>query len=871
MSNHWQLLERAAEHDRIRCALNGAEHRGVVLFGPAGVGKTTLARTATAGMASVHWAACTESSRSIPLGAFAPWVKPTSARDPIALLTSARESLEHDGAVLAIDDAHLLDQLSATLLHQLAMESKPKIIAMIRSGEPVPDAVTSLWKDGLLERIELGPFTRSQCASLVEAVLGGTLEGLSADMMWAASNGNPLYLRHLVEGALAGGTLTRVDGVWQLRGHPAVSSGMADLLEARLEHAGNRAVSALNILALCEPLDLDTLCGLAGTDAVDDAEKQGLIRLVRSGDQLNAWIAHPLFGDVIQHRIGTASVRRLRGKIVDVLKERSLDSAVGRIRLAELYLGSDRVADTDLLVTAAKDALSLTNLPLGEEFARRAYDRDGDLRACGLLARALLWQGRAAEAEEVLGRFDPADLGESDLVLWGIPRLSTLFWAIGDVERAHGLLTLLRERVTRPGLRTIVEAVAAAMALHENRITDGLAAAEAVLRDPHASDQAVDFAAFGAGLALTATGRGTAFEPIAARCRRDLTPTDGMIGFMIRYGVVAARVSVGDLDGADEEVRHCTGFSSSGQFVGWAITKIMAGCVDVYRGRFPAAVSELEQALAALNAENSMPWRLVGRLLLTRAYAALGDAASAERVLTDAKEHLGPHMAVHEPQVLIARAWVAVARGSIRGAIDLARAAAGLAHRSGQFAVEAEALHHAARLGDRTVAARLAVLAQLVDGAVVDLQARHAAAAALADAEELCAVSRDFEGAGYLLWAADAAAQAAVVYDHVGQHRPGSESAARALTLAAHCGGASTPAIRTAVHPLPLSLREQEVAALVAEGLSNREAAERLTVSVRTVENHIYRACVKLDVSDREALAAAFRRQPARVERGEVE
>jgi DNA-binding NarL/FixJ family response regulator len=35
-----------------------------------------------------------------------------------------------------------------------------------------------------------------------------------------------------------------------------------------------------------------------------------------------------------------------------------------------------------------------------------------------------------------------------------------------------------------------------------------------------------------------------------------------------------------------------------------------------------------------------------------------------------------------------------------------------------------------------------------------------------------------------------------------------------------------------------------------------------LTVSVRTVENHIYRSCAKLDLRDRAELAVAVRRQP---------
>ncbi|KUI26127.1 helix-turn-helix transcriptional regulator [Mycobacterium sp. IS-1496] len=865
MGNRWQLLDRAGERDFIRSALSDADKRGVVLVGQAGVGKTTLARTATATIPSVRWASCTESSKVIPLGAFAPWVTMTAARDPIALLTSAREALlDADDTVLGVDDAHLLDQLSATLLHQVAVEGSGRIIATVRSGEAVPDAVTSLWKDGILERLELHPFTKSQCISLVQRVLRGTVEGLSADVMWNSSSGNPLFLRHLVEGALAAGALTEVNGVWQLRGHAAVSSGMVALLEARLDRAGAEALSALKVLALYEPLDLDTLCALAGAEAVDAGETQGLIHVVQDGGQLNARISHPLFGDVIRQRIGTASARRLRGRIVDVLSTREPDSAATRIRLAELYVGSDRDVDDALLIDAGKDALFLANLETAERFARLAFERHGDLRAAGLLSRALLWQGRAAEADDILALFDPAALDESQLVLWGLPRLSILFWAVGDVERAHRLLGVLHRRVAHPALRAIVSAVGAAMAVHENRIADGLHAARAVIDNPDAPEQAVEFAALAAGLALPAIGHGDGFEPIAALCRPDLTPTDGMIRFMIRYGLVVARVYSGELDAADAAVAQCARFSSCGQFVGWAITKIMAGCVEVYRGHFPDAVSSLEQALAALNAENSMPWRLVARLLLVRAYSALGDTKSAERVLAETTGQLGPHMALHHPQALIAKAWMVAARGGGRTAIDLARTAADLAHRSGQFAVEAEALHHAARFGDRAAAPRLAALARVVDGGVVNLHRRHAAALASADAERLDAVSRDYQEAGYLLSAADSAAQAAVLHEIDGWPRKGADSAARALKLAAECGGAITPAIGSAARPLPLSSRELEVAVLVAEGLTNREVAERLTVSVRTVENHIYRSCAKLDLRDRADLAAAVRRQPAR-------
>lgn len=862
MGGQWQLLERPVEQETIRAALTAEDQRGVVLIGPAGVGKTTLARTVTETLPSaVHWAACTESSQTIPLGAFMQWVGTSGARDPIALLAAARENiLTGAEPVVGVDDAHLLDQLSATLLHHIAVERAGRIVATVRSGEAVPDAVTSLWKDGYLRRFDLQPLSKEQSIALVEAVLGGTLEGLSADIMWTASGGNPLFLRHMVEGAVEARTLTEVNGVWQLRGPTAVSSGLAELLEARLDQAGPDALGALKFLALCEPLDLDALVELAGEDAVDAAELKGLIRIVRDGPVLNARISHPLYGDVVRRRTGTASARRLRGHIVSVLAGRDITSAADRIRLAQLSVDSDQVADNGLLIAAAKDAVFLANLPLGERLARSAFERGDGLRAAELLSRAVLWQGRPGEADAILAQFDPDDLDELQLVLWGIPRLSTLFWSMGEVAHAQDILALLRKRVTHRALRLIVEATGAAMAVHLNRLDEGIATAEAVLADPAAPKQAVDFAAFAAGLAMSVAGRGAAFEPIAARCRAEQKPTDGMIRWMIRYGDILALTHTGRLDLADQRVAEYSRFSSQGQFVGWAIAKIMAGVVATYRGTFAEAISSFEQALAALNAENSLPWRLPCRLVLARAYAGLGRTAEAERVLADANEHAGPHLALHEPMAIIARAWVAAGRGGERTAIDLARAAADAAHRTGQYAVEAEALHHAARFGDRTVATRLGALAKKVDGGVAVLYARHAAAVAGSDARALDAVSGDFEKAGLLVSAADAAAQAVVAYERSGCAKHTNEAAARALRLAAVCGGATTPAIRGAARPLPISSREREIAALIAEGLSNREIADKLTVSVRTVEGHIYHACIKLDVSDREELAAIVAR-----------
>ena len=65
----------------------------------------------------------------------------------------------------------------------------------------------------------------------------------------------------------------------------------------------------------------------------------------------------------------------------------------------------------------------------------------------------------------------------------------------------------------------------------------------------------------------------------------------------------------------------------------------------------------------------------------------------------------------------------------------------------------------------------------------------------------------------------------------------------------------------------PLTDRELEVAALVAEGLTNKEVATRLRLSVRTAENHVLNVMNKLGLDNRAQVAAWFTRTGSTGER----
>ncbi|WP_327001711.1 helix-turn-helix transcriptional regulator [Dactylosporangium sp. NBC_01737] len=113
-----------------------------------------------------------------------------------------------------------------------------------------------------------------------------------------------------------------------------------------------------------------------------------------------------------------------------------------------------------------------------------------------------------------------------------------------------------------------------------------------------------------------------------------------------------------------------------------------------------------------------------------------------------------------------------------------------------------------------------------------------------------------FARLGFTVYAVDAMSAAAVAAS--GTSREPARVIAAAAALAAQCPGLHTPLLSRGGTADRLTRREREVAQLAARGLSNREIAVRLTVSGRTVENHLARVYLKLGVHGRAGLAAGL-------------
>ncbi|MBW9214721.1 helix-turn-helix transcriptional regulator [Mumia sp. zg.B53] len=278
---------------------------------------------------------------------------------------------------------------------------------------------------------------------------------------------------------------------------------------------------------------------------------------------------------------------------------------------------------------------------------------------------------------------------------------------------------------------------------------------------------------------------------------------------------------------------------------------VVVGHAALAAGRVGDALVSLREAWAGL-AESGHEFRFRCRTLLATALGQAGLADQAAPLLAEIAAGQHPAYQLLLPDDLLARAWGAAAEGATTEALGHAVAAADLARESGEPAYEVLAWQTAVQLGGAPAALpRLTDLSGRSPRAAVARD--HARAWVDGDGDRLLDIADAWARLGDLVAAGDAAAQAADLHRRRGRQGSALSAAALAERLAVR-SGACTPALAVAARPLPLTAREREIAVLAARGLSNKEIAEHLTVSVRTVEGHLYRAGRKLGVSDRAAM-----------------
>lgn len=834
----------------------------VVLAGPAGVGKSRLA----AEVAAVVGADGTSTRRvaGTPAGAAIPYSAVSGllgAAAPADAVGAVAEALEVDGdgpgPVVVVDDVHHLDDASATVLHQLLTAGRVRLVATHRVGEPLSAARLALVGDAAVERVVVEPLTDGDVDALLGAALGGPLDGSTSKALSAASAGNVLFLRELVEGSVAGGTLEQRAGLWRLTGPLAATSLLDDLVAARIAPLDGPRREAVEVLALAEPVAVDLLREVVALEVLEELERDGLALVRADGNRLAASLVHPLYGELVRARMPAITRLRLSRLLADAVDALDVELGVAdELRAAVWRLDGGQPGDADRLLRAARLAFAAGDTLLCSRLASSAFDVGADAEAALLASWCFDEMGDPATGGAILDRavVDTAD--ERAYAYLQLRRAEQRWWHDHDPASALAILDGLE--VVGDLARRFAVAQRSVFAALSGRPFEA-APAEALLGD---DDPWVDTnSALAHALSLLLGGRPEEGAEVAAAAyeRAVGAPAGALNG---DPGVhVATRtfnlVAAGALGEAGElaELVHLVAAGQAGrQAKAWGA--MLLAEVAFTRGQ-PIEAQRWFTEAEVLWADGGLPgqarWCATGAAL---ALAQQGRGAELDATLARAAGYDPAGFEMFEFRYELAQAWAAQLAGA-SSVPDLVRAVVvdGVALGDEQFAIEA--LHDLARFGRKDEAGALAEIVH-VSGPLNETRLAFVAQLSAGDAAGLEEVADRFEAIGALLFAAEAAAEAARAHRRKGRTAAADRAAGRSGALAARCPGAATPPLAERTATTVASARELQVARLASTGMSNRAIAEHLVVSERTVENHLYRVFTKLGVSSRDELAAAL-------------
>lgn len=862
----WPLIGRSGEIRTINAALAVPGVSGVVIRGAQGVGKSRVVREVLAAAESAghrsQLVVGSSSAQAIPLGALSGWATPGAA-DVTQLTRGVIDALTATPAgarlILGVDDAHLLDDLSAFVIYQIVQRGAAKVVFTVLDREPIPAAVHELWKTAFDHR-ELEPLTLGETADLLAAVLQAPVDRGSVARLWDLTRGNLLYLRTVVEQEVANDRLRLQRGRWWWVGEPVLPPTLVEIVESRVGLLPAPVITVVDLLAVGEPIDLNALRQIAEPEAIEDADSRGLITFEQVGEAIRVRVAHPLYGEVRRRRAPLTRMRRLRGLIASELATRDdRDDIHAVVRRAALSLDSDLPPDSALLTRAANGAVWLADLALAERLAHAADRAGGGAEAGFVRAHALSWLGRGEEAEVVLTGIGVDELSAGDRMRLAFLRASNMLWALADPASAKAIADAAAGTAPSAG-DNYLDAFLTVYWFATDHPVDALQAAEHLDPDglPAVAGAEVAWAlsviAGDAGRVTDAAALAEMGYAVAARSldapHMRFNIADAHVGALLLAGRSAEAVDV-----AARVRAEAAEMPGAAGLLGAAV----AGRAALGAARLDTAVTLLEQAVEGLSITHAVGWGHRYQIPLVAALALRGHTCEAADLYATLEDNPRTFRQLGYERSL-AQAWLVACEGAVSAAVAISLAAAERAATAGQFAAEVLCLQIATQLGDRSCGPRLKELQEVVEGPRVVLAARFAVALHSGDAAELTSVSTGFEEIGDIIAAVDAAAHAAVAYRKDERRGSALACSVRAATLAQQCGAAMTPALGRAAERLPLTARESEITALISRGLSNRAIADRLTLSVRTVESHIYRAMAKTGVADRDELSALVNR-----------
>ena len=863
----WPLVGRDDVLAELGAALS-ASPAGAIIAGPAGVGKTRLAAEVMALDEARHLTPIrlitTPAIQRSPLAVLTPIVadlRPEPPDDPVELgavlrgcFTALRRRFADGRSVLLVDDAQYLDDPSATVLLQLVSTGTCPVVAVVGTASPPPTAVRALWKDGLLPRVELQPLPPGAVDTLLQLVLGGPVDAATVGEFSRRAAGDLRFLVELVHGALEDGSLREEVGIWHLVSPAPITPRLVELVEDCWSDLSGPELEVLELSAFAGSLHHSELLQLADPALATGLERRGLLQTRRHRDSLEVGLAHPLHADVLRMRIPAMALPGLAQSLVAAAGEEGDEDKL-RVAVWRLDAGG---APPEVLFEAAEIARWRYEFALAERLARAAVSAGAGFEARLLAAQAVILQGRGAEGEAELARLSEEAVTDDDHARVSIARMDQEGFYGGRIDDAFRIAEQAESRISDASWLDEITARRAGllMAAHGPRI---FAEKVSPLLD-RLTGRALAWACHLTSYSLSRLGRLREALEVADQGLNARVDTNGRSDWYPCYHVFdrcEALAQLGDVHTAqataEEEYRRAIAERS---LEAQALMAFQLSRTVGERGYPRSAARHGREAVALMRQLGRPQFEQYDLQYLALALALGGKAVAAREVLATLDAlGLGPirQMGV---DLLVARAWTAVAGGDLGAARAFLREAASTGYQVGDLVGVASALHGVARLGEPApVLEELAALSGRLEGALLSARTHHVEMLASGDAGGLEAACDRFEEMGADLLAAEAAADAAVVWRRRGDPRRAARTEVRGRTIAARCEDPVTPALGALRARSELTPAERGVAYLAASGRTNREIADELHLSVRTIESHLHHVYAKLGVTDRAHLA----------------
>ncbi|WP_439564531.1 LuxR C-terminal-related transcriptional regulator [Microcella sp.] len=852
----WPIVARGALLDTLVEGLTRTPPRSQLLRGPSGVGKTTLAAAVSAALAArgrtiVPVVALAE-LREVPLGALAPLLASSSVAEHADIAVRLSELVaivgrHADSYLLVVDDAPLLDPASAAALYQLVRVFAVPTLLTARDEHALTGAAARLLHEDLVTVTELEGLSLDETRTVLRRHLGADPRPESLQRLFGATSGNPLFLRELT---LAAERSDRVrPGPYGIEIDPVrLPAHVLETVAGRLADLRPEQRRLAELIALAQPWP-PAATRPDEQGIVSDLLDAGVLALAEPADAGYLHLAHPVYVEALL--AGLSADERAERRRTAATRLLALDEEPLRFTALCLLSDGGGVLSPADLVWAAEYAHLAGDHGRAVQAAERALDLAPDAHAALIRASALSALGGDPAAT------DAAFAQAAELAVDAEARARVeVRWGQHTALRAHDPARAVeRASAVLPALGDAAGLLTPDLAKWRLMAGDATALDTPLAPQTDADPAAALNAAIGMAMMATMAGRVddarqavAAGRPLADR----FAAVQPFAGGLLDLSEFLAHVAEGRIAEAREfaEQRRRQPFADSAGVWSYALA-----LVHLHAGRLHDALP------LALLAIEQLRWRdftgLVGPAIALGAtvHAQLGEVEPA-RALLDALQPAHRDDVKVVLQAAEAEAWLAVVADDPGRATGMLVPAVARGVELGHLLLAALTASVAVRIGPAAeVRGLLAAAASASGSPLITGVAQLAAAAADRDASAVVDLAPDLERAGLVATVQATLERAA---EWAGDDRMLER---RARVRAAELGLTIVPVrtARSARSETGLTEREWVIAQAAARRERSREIADRLGVSVRTVDNHLASVYRKLGISGRAELEDELR------------